>query len=53
MRLYAAIAWLLMQTKGSVQEALDTWTTLLALSRANNDPDRQLRALWAVGGAGQ
>jgi predicted ATPase/DNA-binding winged helix-turn-helix (wHTH) protein len=48
MRLYAAIAWLLMQTKGSVQEALDTWTTLLALSRDNNDPDHQLRALWGL-----
>ena len=48
MRLYAAIAWLLMQTKGSVQEALDTWTTLLALSRGNNDPDHQLRALWGL-----
>ena len=48
MRLYAAIAWLLMQTKGSVREALDTWTALLALSRANNDPDHQLRALWGL-----
>ena len=48
MRLYAAIAWLLMQTKGFVQEALDTWTTLLALSRDNNDPDHQLRALWGL-----
>jgi predicted ATPase/DNA-binding winged helix-turn-helix (wHTH) protein len=48
MRLYAAIAWLLMQTKGFVQEALDTWTTLLTLSRANNDPDHQLRALWGL-----
>jgi hypothetical protein len=48
MRLYAAIAWLLMQTKGFVQEARDTWTTLLALSRDHNDPDHQLRALWGV-----
>jgi predicted ATPase len=48
MRLYAAIAWLLMQTKGFVQEARDTWTTLLALSRGNNDPDHQLRALWGL-----
>jgi predicted ATPase/DNA-binding winged helix-turn-helix (wHTH) protein len=48
MRLHAAIAWLLMQTKGSVQEALDTWTTLLKLSRANNDPEHQLRALWGL-----
>jgi tetratricopeptide (TPR) repeat protein len=48
MRLYAAIAWLLMQTKGFVQEALDTWTTLLALSRDHNDPDHQLRALWGL-----
>lgn len=46
--LYAAIAWLLMQTKSFVQEALDTWTTLLALSRANNDPDHQLRARWGL-----
>jgi predicted ATPase len=48
MRLYAAIAWLLMQTKGFVQEARDTWTTLLALSRDSNDPDHQLRALWGL-----
>src|SRR5262249_35951079 len=48
MRLRAAIAWLLMQTKGFVQEALDTWTTLLAFSRENNDPDHQLRALWGL-----
>jgi predicted ATPase len=48
MRLYAAIAWLLMQTKGLVQEARDTWSTLLALSRDNNDPDHQLRALWGL-----
>src|SRR6516164_5403795 len=48
MRLYAAIAWLLMQTKGFVQEARDTWTTLLALSRDNNDLDHQLRALWGL-----
>jgi len=48
MSLYAAIAWLLMQTKGFVKEALDTWTTLLAFSRDNNDPDHQLRALWGL-----
>jgi predicted ATPase/DNA-binding winged helix-turn-helix (wHTH) protein len=47
-RLYAAVAWLLMQTKGFVQEARDTWTTLLTLSRANIDPDHQLRALWGL-----
>jgi predicted ATPase len=48
MRLYAAIAWCLMQIKGFVQETRDTWTTLLALSRDNNDPDHQLRALWGL-----
>jgi predicted ATPase len=48
MRLYAAIAWCLMQIKGFVQETRDTWTALLALSRDNNDPDHQLRALWGL-----
>jgi predicted ATPase len=48
MHLYAAIAWCLMQIKGFVQETRDTWTTLLALSRDNNDPDHQLRALWGL-----
>jgi len=48
MRLYAAIAWCLMQIKGFVQETRDTWTTLLALSRDHNDPDHQLRALWGL-----
>jgi predicted ATPase/class 3 adenylate cyclase len=48
MRLYAAIAWCLMQIKGFVQETRDTWTTLLALSHDSNDPDHQLRALWGL-----
>jgi predicted ATPase len=48
MRLYAAIAWCLMQIKGFVQETRDTWTALLALSRDNTDPDHQLRALWGL-----
>src|SRR6516225_4892934 len=48
MRLYAAVAWCLMQIKGFVQETRDTWTTLLALSRDHNDPDHQLRALWGL-----
>jgi predicted ATPase len=48
MRLYAAVAWSLMQIKGFVQETRDTWTALLALSRDNSDPDHQLRALWGL-----
>jgi len=48
MRLYTAVAWCLMQIKGFVQETRDTWTTLLVLSRDNNDPDHQLRALWGL-----
>jgi predicted ATPase/DNA-binding winged helix-turn-helix (wHTH) protein len=48
MRLYTAVAWCLMQIKGFVQETRDTWTTLLALSRDNNDSDHQLRALWGL-----
>jgi predicted ATPase/DNA-binding winged helix-turn-helix (wHTH) protein len=48
MRLYAAVAWCLMQIKGFIQETRDTWTALLALSRGNNDPDHQLRALWGL-----
>ncbi len=48
MRLHAAVAWSLMQIKGFVQETQDTWSTLLALSRDNHDPDHQLRALWGL-----
>jgi predicted ATPase len=48
MRLYAAVAWSLMQIKGFVQETRDTWTALLALSRENSDPEHQLRALWGL-----
>jgi predicted ATPase/DNA-binding winged helix-turn-helix (wHTH) protein len=48
LRLYSAVAWSLMQIKGFVQETRDTWTALLALSRANRDPDHQLRALWGL-----
>ena len=48
MRLYAAVAWSLMQIKGFVQETRDAWTTLLALSRDDKDPDHQLRALWGL-----
>jgi predicted ATPase/DNA-binding winged helix-turn-helix (wHTH) protein len=48
MRLYAAIAWSLMQIKGFVQETQDAWTALLTLSRDTGDPDHQLRALWGL-----
>ena len=48
MRLYAAVAWYLMQIRGGVQESQDTWTLVLALARANNDVEHQLRALWGL-----
>ncbi len=48
MRLYAAVAWYLMQIRGSVQESQDTWTAVLDLARNNSDADHQLRALWGL-----
>jgi predicted ATPase/DNA-binding winged helix-turn-helix (wHTH) protein len=48
MRLYATIAWCLMQVRGSVRESKDTWTAVLQMARDNNDLDHQLRALWGL-----
>jgi predicted ATPase len=48
MRLHNTVAWCLMQVRGAVQESQYTWTAVLEMARANNDPDRQLRALWGL-----
>lgn len=48
MRLYAAVAWCLMQIEGFVQETQDNWTALLDLARDNGDSEHQLRALWGL-----
>jgi predicted ATPase/DNA-binding winged helix-turn-helix (wHTH) protein len=48
MRLYAAIAWSLMQTKGQVAETQGAWAKVLELSEALNDLDYQARGLWGL-----
>ena len=50
MRLQAALAWSLMQTRGSVADTRDAWSVTLKLSESLDDIDYQLRAilgLWA------
>ncbi|TMJ54722.1 MAG: transcriptional regulator, partial [Alphaproteobacteria bacterium] len=46
MRLYAARAWSLMQTRGFVVETEVAWSHVLELSREQGNVDYQLRALW-------
>jgi predicted ATPase/DNA-binding winged helix-turn-helix (wHTH) protein len=48
LRLHAALAWSLMQIKGSVQETQAAWIGLLARARALGNTDYQLRALWGL-----
>jgi predicted ATPase/DNA-binding winged helix-turn-helix (wHTH) protein len=48
MRLYAARAWSLMQTRGSVPETQAAWTRVLEISEQQGDIDYQLRALWGL-----
>lgn len=48
MRLHAARAWALMQTKGLVPETETAWTRVLAISEQQEDVDHQLRALWGL-----
>jgi predicted ATPase len=48
MRLYAALSWSLMQTKGSVAETHRAWTRVLQLSEQLDDTDYQARALWGL-----
>jgi predicted ATPase/DNA-binding winged helix-turn-helix (wHTH) protein len=46
MRLHAARAWSLMQTKGLGTETLATWGRVLETSERQENRDYQLRALW-------
>lgn len=47
-RLHAARAWALMQTKGLVRETEEAWTHVLDISEQQGDIDHQLRALWGL-----
>jgi len=48
MRLYAARAWSLMQTKGFVAETEAAWTRVRDISARQGDVDHQLRAAWGL-----
>jgi len=48
MRLYAARAWSLMQTKGFVAETEAAWTRVREISEQQANIDYQLRALWGL-----
>ena len=48
MRLHAALAWSLMQTRGSVPETRTAWSRTLELAEALDDADHQLRAIWGL-----
>lgn len=48
MRLYAALAWSLMQTRGSVPETRAAWTKVLEIADEVGDVDHQLRAMWGL-----
>ena len=48
MRLHAARAWVLMQTKGLGSETEAAWTQVLELSERQDDVDHQLRAMWGL-----
>jgi predicted ATPase len=48
MRLYAARAWSLMQTKGFVAETEAAWTRVRDIAERKEDIDYRLRALWGL-----
>ena len=48
MRLYAALGWSLMQTRGSGSDTRDAWSRVLTLAERLGDIDYQLRALWGL-----
>ena len=48
MRLHAARAWALMQTKGLVHETETAWSEVLELAEQQGDVDHRLRALWGL-----
>jgi predicted ATPase len=48
MRLHAALAWSLMQTKGQVAETQAAWAHVLTVAETLDDTDYQARALWGL-----
>jgi predicted ATPase/DNA-binding winged helix-turn-helix (wHTH) protein len=48
MQLCAALAWSLMQTRGSIEKTRLAWNALLKHAAALGDIDYQLRALWGL-----
>src|SRR5262249_52264037 len=48
MRLHAALAWSLMQTRGSVPETQAAWARVLEISEREGNVDYQLRGLWGL-----
>ncbi|MGH7125415.1 MAG: hypothetical protein ACREFI_13655, partial [Stellaceae bacterium] len=48
LRLHAARAWSLMQTKGFVPETQAAWALVLEVSEQRGDADYQLRAMWGL-----
>src|SRR5262249_53987222 len=48
MRLYAARAWSIMQTRGFVAETESAWTRVREISAQQGDIDYRLRALWGL-----
>jgi predicted ATPase/DNA-binding winged helix-turn-helix (wHTH) protein len=48
MRLHAARAWSLMQTRGAVRDAESAWGLVLEMAGQRGSVDYQLRALWGL-----
>ena len=48
MELQAALAWSLMQTRGSVGETRAAWTSVLEIAERRNEVDYRLRAMWGL-----
>jgi tetratricopeptide (TPR) repeat protein len=48
MALYAAQAWTLMQTRGSIAKTRTSWNEVLRIAESLGDVDYQLRAIWGL-----
>jgi hypothetical protein len=48
MGLHAALAWSLMQTRGSVPETREAWEAVLRIAEDRGDADFRLRAIWGI-----
>ncbi len=48
MGLQAALAWSLMQTRGSVAETRQAWESVLRIAERLDDADYRLRAIWGL-----